>query len=178
VDAQRGAYRICSRMEPGRPEGNAGPRIITMSWRLSMLAETPLKAASKTFLKTFLAVALLLSLRAIAQAHHSFAIFNQANPVELIGTVEEFRFFNPHTFIVLRVKGEDARPVVWHLEGQSANSLRWSGWSPKSLNPGDQIRITVEPLRSGAPGGSWSASKVRFLNGSPVVSTPEDHTGR
>jgi Family of unknown function (DUF6152) len=153
-----------------------------MSWRLPMSAETLLKTSlqifSQALLKAHLAVALLLSLCPIAQAHHSFAIFDQANPVELIGTVEEFRFFNPHTFIVLQVKGEDARPVVWHLEGQSANSLRWSGWSPNSLKPGDQIRMTVVPLRSGAPGGSWSASKVRFLNGSPVVSTLEDHPGR
>jgi hypothetical protein len=92
----------------------------------------------------------------------------------LIGTVEEFRFLNPHTYVVLQVKGGNARPVVWQLEGQSANSLRWSGWSPKSLKPGDQLRMMIDPLRSGAPGGAWSPSKVTFLDGSPVVSTLED----
>lgn len=109
-----------------------------------------------------------------ARAHHSFAIFDQAHPIELVGVVEDFKFANPHTFIALQVKGEIARPVVWQLEGHSANSLRWSGWSPKSLKPGDQLRVTIEPLRSGAPGGAWSPSKVRFLDGSPVASTIEE----
>src|SRR5215475_3433675 len=94
-------------------------RIIAMSWRPQMLL--------KTFSNAVLAGALLLSLHPTTQAHHSFAIFDQTHPIELIGTVEEFRFLNPHAFIVLQVKGKNARPVVWQLEGQSANSLRWSG---------------------------------------------------
>jgi len=144
-----------------------------------MLLKRFLKAFSKAvLLKAFLAGALLLSLHPTTQAHHSFAIFDQTHPIELIGTVEEFRFLNPHTYIVLQVKGKNARPVVWQLEGQSANSLRWSGWSPKSLKPGDQLRIMIDPLRSGAPGGAWSPSKVRFLDGSPVVSTLEDGPAR
>jgi hypothetical protein len=128
--------------------------------------------------EAFLASALLLSLHPAAHAHHSFAIFDQTHPIELVGTVEEFRFFNPHTFIVLQVKAENARPVIWHLEGQSANSLRWSGWSPKSLKPGDRLRMTIEPLRSGAPGGAWSPGKIKFLDGSRVVSTEEGAAGR
>ena len=128
--------------------------------------------------KVLLAAAVLASLHSTARAHHSFAIFDQAHPIELIGIVQEFKFSNPHTFIVLRVNGQNARSVVWNLEGQSANSLRWSGWSQESLKPGDQVRITVEPLRSGAPGGAWSASKVRFLNGSPVVSAADGSIGR
>src|SRR5207249_5720238 len=102
----------------------------------------------------------LFALSPSARARHSFAIFDQTHPIELVGTVEDFKFGNPHTFIVLQVKGENARSVIWHLEGRSANSLGWSGWSPKSLKPGDQLRITVEPLRSGAPGGAWSPNKV------------------
>jgi hypothetical protein len=128
--------------------------------------------------KALLAAAVLAPLCSAARAHHSFAIFDQAHPIELIGIVQEFKFTNPHTFIVLRVSAQNARSVLWHLEGQSANSLRWSGWSAESLKPGDQVRVTVEPLRSGAPGGAWSASKVRFLNGSPVVSAAEGSIGR
>jgi len=128
--------------------------------------------------KALLAAAVLAPLCSTARAHHSFAIFDQAHPIELIGIVQEFKFTNPHTFIVLRVGGQNARSVLWHLEGQSANSLRWSGWSAESLKPGNQVRVTVEPLRSGAPGGAWSASKVRFLDGSPVVSAAEGSIGR
>jgi hypothetical protein len=141
-----------------------------MCWRPTVLF--------KVLLKLLLAGAAFVSLSVTAQAHHSLAIFDQAHPLELIGTVEEFKFSNPHTFIVLRVKGDNARPVVWRLEGQSANSLRWSGWSPESLKPGDQLRVTIDPLQSGAPGGAWSPAKVKYLDGSPVVSAGEGHTAR
>src|SRR5215467_9892984 len=122
----------------------------------------------KVLPKVLLAGAVLAALGPAAHAHHSLAIFDQAHPLELIGTVEEFKFSNPHTFIVLRVKGDNARPVVWRLEGHSANSLRWSGWSPESLKPGDQLRVTIDPLQSGAPGGAWSPGRVKYLDGSPV----------
>src|SRR5215470_3050751 len=127
-----------------------------MCWRPELLS------------KVFLASAMLVSLSLAAQAHHSLAIFDQAHPVELTGIVEEFKFANPHTFIILRVNGGNTRPVVWRLEGQSANSLRWSGWSPESLKPGDQLRMTIDPLQSGAPGGAWSPGRVKYLDGSPV----------
>jgi hypothetical protein len=142
------------------------PKTIAMSWHPQVL------------LQVLLVGVVFLALGPTAKSHHSFAIFDQAHPVELIGTVEEFRFLNPHSFIVLRVKEENARPVIWQLEGQSANNLRWSGWSAKSLKPGDQLRMSIDPLRSGAPGGAWSPSKVRFLDGAPVVSTLEDRPGR
>jgi hypothetical protein len=134
--------------------------------------------SAEVLLEALLAGVVFLSLHQTAGAHHSFAIFDQTHPIELVGTVEEFRFFNPHTFIVLQVKGENLRPVIWQLEGQSANSLRWSGWSPKSLKAGDRLRVTIEPLRSGAPGGVWSPDKVRFLNGAPVVPATEGSAGR
>ena len=149
-----------------------GSRIIALFWCPGVLCPGVLCPG------VLLASTVFLSLGSTAGAHHSFAIFDQTHPIELIGTVEEFRFLNPHSFIVFQVKGENARPVVWQLEGQSANSLRWSGWSAKSVKPGDQLRMSVDPLRSGAPGGAWSPSKVRFLDGSPVVSAAEGSLGR
>lgn len=104
-----------------------------------------------------------------AGAHHSFGMFDQAHPIELVGVVREFKFANPHSYIVLLVKGDGAEPVVWQLEGESANSLAWSGWSNKTLAPGDQLRVTIDPLRSGALGGAWSPSKAGFANGSPIL---------
>jgi hypothetical protein len=37
-------------------------------------------------------------------AHHSFAMFDRNNQIDLEGVVQEFRFVNPHTFIYLAVK--------------------------------------------------------------------------
>ena len=40
-------------------------------------------------------------------AHHSFAMFDQENPIELDGVMHEFKFTSPHSFIILAVKQQD-----------------------------------------------------------------------
>ena len=104
-----------------------------------------------------------------AVAHHSTAMFDQENPVELVGTVKEFKFTNPHTFILLEVTGSDGSLTVWTLEGGTPSSLTRDGWTNKSIKPGDDLKMKVAPLRSGAPGGSWSAEHTHFPDGKPIV---------
>jgi hypothetical protein len=104
-----------------------------------------------------------------ASAHHSFAMFDQEHPMELAGTVQEFKFTSPHTFVLLEVKGNDGSSTVWNLEGASPSALVREGWSSKTLKPGDELKMTIDPLRSGAPGGSWSEKKTSFGSGQPVV---------
>jgi hypothetical protein len=104
-----------------------------------------------------------------AVAHHSIAMFDREHPLQLTGVVREFRFVNPHALIVLEVAGKDAQPVIWNLEGDSSNSLNWDGWSSQSLRPGDEVRLTVEPLRSGEHGGGWHARSTTYKDGTPIV---------
>jgi hypothetical protein len=104
-----------------------------------------------------------------AVGHHSIAMFDREHPIQLTGVVREFKFANPHSLIVLEVAGKDPQPVVWNLEGDSSNSLNWDGWSYQSLKPGDEVRLTVEPLRSGAHGGGWHARTTTYKDGTPIV---------
>jgi hypothetical protein len=101
-------------------------------------------------------------------AHHSFAMFDRDNQVELEGVVQEFRFVNPHTFIYLTVRQEDGSTVTWGLEGQSPSNLARDGWTSRTLKPGDELRMKIAPLRSGAPGGAWAADQVSFRDGRPL----------
>ena len=96
-------------------------------------------------------------------------MFDREHPLQLTGIVREFRFVNPHALIVLEVAGKEAQPVIWNLEGDSSNSLNWDGWSSQSLRPGDEVRLTVEPLRSGAHGGGWHARTTTYKDGRPIV---------
>jgi len=106
-----------------------------------------------------------------ALAHHSFAMFDQDNPIDLVGTVQEFKFTSPHTFILLQVRGADAADVVWNLEGGAPSGLVRDGWTGKTLKPGDELQLKIDPLRSGAPGGAWNASKAKFKDGNPILAT-------
>jgi len=100
-----------------------------------------------------------------AYAHHSFAMFDQENPIELVGTVKEFKFTSPHTFVLLEVKGKDGATTVWNLEGGSPSALVRDGMSSKSVKPGDELVMKIDPLRSGAPGGAWGVAKTKFKDG-------------
>ena len=98
-------------------------------------------------------------------AHHSFAMFDREHQIDLEGTVQEFRFVNPHTFINLVVKQDDASTVTWSLEGQSPAALVRGGWTSKTLKAGDELKMRIAPLRSGAPGGAWAPNQIAFRDG-------------
>jgi hypothetical protein len=102
-------------------------------------------------------------------AHHSFAMFDQEHPIDLVGVVQEFKFTSPHTFILLAVKQDDGSTTVWNLEGGSPSALIRDGWSAKSITAGHELKMTIEPLRSGAPGGAWTVNKIKFKDGQSIV---------
>jgi hypothetical protein len=111
----------------------------------------------------------LLAMSGTAPAHHSFAMFDQEHPIELVGTVTEFKYSSPHCYILLEVKGADGSSTVWNLEGGAPSLLLRDGWSSKSIKPGDELRMTIDPLRSGEPGGAWQATRIKFNDGRPIV---------
>lgn len=106
-----------------------------------------------------------------ALAHHSFAMFDQEHKTERQGVVKEFRFSAPHVFIVLEIRDESGSNA-WALEGEAPTALVRGGWSAGSLKPGDEIKLIVAPLRSGAPGGAWTTNNVTFSDGRPIAARP------
>jgi hypothetical protein len=111
----------------------------------------------------------LVAFGGAALAHHSFAMFDAEHPLDLEGTVQEFKFTSPHTFILLRVNVEGGKSLLWSLEGQSPSALVRDGWSSKSLKSGDDLKMKISPLRSGAPGGAWTVKDTKFKDGKPIV---------
>jgi hypothetical protein len=126
----------------------------------------------KSHLLTLLVGATLVATGGAVLAHHSFAMFDQDHPIDLTGVVKEWKFIAPHAFIILDVKEADGASQVWSLEGNAPNALARDGWSSKTLKPGDEVSLKVDPLRSGAPGGSWNVAKITFKNGDRIVAAP------
>jgi hypothetical protein len=124
----------------------------------------------RTFRGLTLTAALMLA-AASGSAHHSTAIYDNDNPIELAGTVVEWQFVNPHCFIILEVvDAATGAKKVWSLEGGNTAGLFRRGWTPNTLKPGDEIMITVRPLRSSAPGGNYS--NPRWADGKPIEPRP------
>ncbi len=86
-------------------------------------------------------------------AHHGSAAFDTGKRVTLKGTVQEWVYSNPHCLLRLEVKGDDGRVVQWVAEGQAPNVVFPAGYRRDSFKPGDQVTITIEPVKNGAPLG-------------------------
>ena len=99
-------------------------------------------------------------------------MFDAQHPIEISGTVKEFRFVSPHTILIVTVKDQDGAAKDWILEGGAPGLQVRSGMTSKSLKPGDEVVVTINPLHSGAEGGSYQPMQVKFKDGRPVV-TPQ-----
>jgi hypothetical protein len=102
------------------------------------------------------AVLLALATTEAAWGHHSFAMFDASHEKTLTGTIKEFQWTNPHTWVWLDVPGGSGAPTEeWGIEGMSPNFLGRRGWSKNTLKPGDKVTVVIHPLKDGSKGGSF-----------------------
>jgi hypothetical protein len=92
-----------------------------------------------------------------ALAHHSFAMFDAEKKVTLDGTVKEFQWTNPHSWILLTVSDAQGKAEQWAIEMGGPSGLARQGWVPKTLTPGMKVQAVIHPLRDGTPGGQFMA---------------------
>jgi hypothetical protein len=93
---------------------------------------------------------------ASALAHHSFAMFDAQKTVVLEGTVKEFEWVNPHSWLRIMVNDEKTgRPALWAVELSSPSRLVTMGMRADSMRAGDVVSVTIHPLKDGARGGQF-----------------------
>jgi len=95
----------------------------------------------------------LLTLSTPIFAHHGAASFDTSKKLTVKGTVVEWFWANPHCFLRFDVKGEDGQPVQWVVETQSGPNITPLGYSKQTFRPGDEVTVTLEPVRNGRPLG-------------------------
>jgi hypothetical protein len=106
---------------------------------------------SPTSIVTMLAV--VTALAGPALAHHSFAMFDIQKQVTVSGTVREFQWTNPHSWLQLEVPRAGAT-VEYSIELGSPNTMSRRGWRRTTFKPGDKVTVTMNPMRDGSPGGA------------------------
>jgi hypothetical protein len=109
----------------------------------------------------------LLVIAAAATAHHSVAAYDRAHPVTLTGTVQSFRFMNPHVRISLLVPDGKGGQRIWDLEGGTVAMALRAGVTPRTLQPGQKIRLVIAPRKDGADGGEWQ--QLLEIDGRPFT---------
>jgi hypothetical protein len=83
-----------------------------------------------------------------AAAHHSPAVFDRTKEVKLVGSVKEFRWANPHSWIALNVRNEQGGIDTWDVEMNGPSFLVKAGWKSSTLKFGDEVTVIVNPLRT------------------------------
>jgi hypothetical protein len=86
------------------------------------------------------------------RAHHSGAGVDRTRTVTITGVVKDFRWTNPHSWIDLEVT--DAKgTALWSVEMNPPPFLIRAGWKSSTLKTGDKVSVTLNPIRTGEPGG-------------------------
>ncbi|HVY79981.1 MAG TPA: DUF6152 family protein [Steroidobacteraceae bacterium] len=100
-----------------------------------------------------LAALVLAAAGTLAQAHHSFAMFDMTKTVTYKGTIKELQWTNPHVWLELTVQEKDG-PVTYSFEGAAIAVLKRVGWTRNSVKAGDVVTVVGHPYKDGRPGGS------------------------
>jgi hypothetical protein len=99
-------------------------------------------------------VAVLIA--APASAHHSFAMFDTGKTITLKGTVKEYEWTNPHSWLRVMVADQaSGKELQWALEMSSPARQATLGMTPDTVRPGDVVTVTFHPLKDGSRGGQF-----------------------
>ena len=106
------------------------------------------------------AVAAGLLIAVVAQAHHSFAMFDRNTEIVKSGTIVRWAFNNPHSWLYLNVKNPDGSETLWSFESSSPTGLIQRGITGDTFKPGAIVTFMYCPLRDGRPGGAIGWAKL------------------
>jgi hypothetical protein len=86
-------------------------------------------------------------------AHHGNAAYDTDKRVILKGTVTKWSWSNPHCILQLDATDANNQMVHWLMETENPSSMIRQGWTDQSFKPGDQVTVTVLPVKNGNPVG-------------------------
>jgi hypothetical protein len=118
----------------------------------------------KTLAASVLGVAVLFS--APLFAHHGNAALDTSKKVVMKAVVTDWLWQNPHSILKFDVKDDSGKIVHWSAEINNPADMVERGWTAKSIKIGDEITITVNPVRNGQPVGR--IVQVVFPNGTTL----------
>lgn len=92
-----------------------------------------------------------LTLAAGAYAHHSFAAtYFVDQTAKIDGTVKEFLWRNPHSFIKVEAPDEKGDMQLWSIEWGGGAQLSQAHVTRDTLKPGDRVIVVGNPGRDPA----------------------------
>lgn len=102
--------------------------------------------------RALLAVVMGATLTLTTAAHHGSAEYDTSKEVTITGTVKEWKWTQPHTWVVLNVSRAGG-VEEWNGEGPPLTWAAERGWSATTLKAGETVRLVMYPSRAQQRGG-------------------------
>jgi hypothetical protein len=107
----------------------------------------------KIFFGVSIAATGLLLLSVPVIGHHGAAALDTGKEITLKGSVTEWIWSNPHCFLKFDAKDDTGRVRNWAVETQNPTTMTLRGFSRTAFKVGDEVTVTVEPVKNGEPVG-------------------------
>ena len=98
---------------------------------------------------------LLLATPLLVHAHHSAVMFDSTKEVTFEGTVKEFQYTNPHSWLLVDVTNKDGSVTTWGFEAEGPSTLMQRQIRPSDFPFGTKLTITGNPMKDGRPAAIW-----------------------
>lgn len=86
-------------------------------------------------------------------AHHGGASFDTTKEYTLKGKVTDWIWANPHCFLKFDAKDDTGDVRNWAVEVSNPTDMTRLGWARTSFKFGDEVTVTLQPVKNGAPVG-------------------------
>ena len=107
----------------------------------------------KAHMKMFGVVVGFLLLSVPLFAHHGAVAFDTTKRITMKATVVEWFWANPHCVLRFDVTNDKGDVEHWFAETSNPADMVNNGWTKGSIKAGDQIGITLMPVKNGKPIG-------------------------
>ena len=101
------------------------------------------------------AIGVMVLAAAPSFAHHSAVMFDDAKEVTVTGTIKEFQYTNPHSWLLVDVKNDDGSVTTWGFEAEGPTTLQRAGIRPSDFRAGTKVTMTGRPMKNGQPAATW-----------------------
>jgi Family of unknown function (DUF6152) len=113
-----------------------------------------------------LGVIALLVLAAPALAHHSASMFDMTHEVSIEGTVKDFQWTNPHSWLLIEVAAQDGSTAIWSFEAGPPSILSRMKVRKSDFVAGEKVTVHAWIMKDDTKAGLLKS--VQMADGSVV----------
>ena len=111
-----------------------------------------------------------ISLANSAWGHHAAAGIDRTKTVTVEGTVTQFKWANPHSWLEIEVPNQKGGMDLWNFEMTAPSFLVRAGWKSTLVKAGDKVKVVARPFKNGDPGGLFvSVTLPGFCDGKTMT---------